>query len=130
MSASTYTDIAGLDAGIAPWVHILLGQGIETFESCQGGGKHAFTEPTIRFHGQAGDGVRAYAIARTYGWPVQAIRRVWNEIDGELTGPIWEIVFWKDALGYAPTDSAATEGESDGERAAVFSRWQQGHGDG
>jgi hypothetical protein len=35
----------GLDPGIAEYVRVLLAQGVETFESCQGGPGHAYTEP-------------------------------------------------------------------------------------
>jgi hypothetical protein len=40
-----------LDPGIAPYVDALRGEGIETFESCDGGDGHAYTEPTVRFSG-------------------------------------------------------------------------------
>lgn len=82
-----------LDKGIAPFVDILLREGVETYESCQGGPGHVFPEPTIRFHGGYAEGFRVYAIATTYGLPVYAIRRLWTVDDGELTGPTWEIVF-------------------------------------
>lgn len=42
-----------LDPGIKRWVEILNGQGVMTFESCEGGEGHSFPEPTIRFHGNA-----------------------------------------------------------------------------
>lgn len=113
-----------LDVGIAPWVLTLIKDDVATFESCQGGLGHAFTEPTIRFHGQVGEGMRVYALARTYGWPVQAVRRVWDDIDGELTGPVWEIVFWKDCLGYAPTDAISVARQEELRR-----EWQKPLGD-
>lgn len=90
--------LATLDPGIAPYVDILDAAGIETFESCQGGDGHAFPEPTVRFFGQREEGFRAYAVAKTYGLPVQAIRRYWHIIDGEPVGPQWEIVFWNAAV--------------------------------
>lgn len=86
-------DYDNLDIGIRRWVNLLRDGGMETFESCQGGEGHAFLEPTIRFHGEYGDGFRAYAITRTHALPVAELRRVWREEDCELKGPHWEIVF-------------------------------------
>jgi hypothetical protein len=83
----------GLDPGIAPFVLALREQGVETFESCQGGCGHAFSEPTIRFAGQREEGFRALALALERGFPVGAVRRYWAVIDGEPCGPDWEIVF-------------------------------------
>ena len=53
-----------LDDGIREAVRILAEAGIETFESCQGGDGHAYSEPTIRFHGERG---------RSYTKPLTAI---------------------------------------------------------
>ena len=50
------------DIGIVKAVEILKSSGIETFESCEGGADHAFTEPTIRFHGTPEAGWRALGI--------------------------------------------------------------------
>lgn len=82
-----------LDAPIANAVRILQRGGIETFESCQGGDGHAYPEPTVRFHGQSGQGFRALAVAMEWGLPVKCLRRVWLMTDHEPTGPCWEIVF-------------------------------------
>lgn len=82
-----------LDEGIADAVRILRHEGIETFESCQGGRGHSFPEPTVRFHGNSTEGMRAYHIAATHGLAVFAVRRVWDVINGELTGPWWELTF-------------------------------------
>lgn len=82
-----------MDAGIAPYVHILRREGIETYESCEGGVGHCFPEPTIRFCGGKAEGFRAFAIAAAHGLPVLSVRRIWTVDDGELTGPVWEIVF-------------------------------------
>ena len=93
-SISVYGEIAGdLDSGIAPMVKVLLDAGIETFESCEGGPGHAYPEPTIRFHGDRGEGFRALAVAMQRGLPVLHLRRVWPIINGEPTGPWWEMVF-------------------------------------
>jgi hypothetical protein len=40
-----------LDPGIAPYVDALRAEGVETFESCEGGDGHAYPEPTVRFAG-------------------------------------------------------------------------------
>lgn len=92
-----------LDPGIRPHVEILDAAGVETFESCEGGDGHCFAEPTIRFHGERGEGFRALAVALQNGpLPVRAIRRYWTvNSDGEPEGPHWEITFWRpgDPLG-------------------------------
>lgn len=80
-----------LDAGIADAVVALRKQGIETFESCEGGPGHAFPEPTIRFHGPRSTGLRALATCEDVGLTAAELRRVWVVIDGEPTGPHWEI---------------------------------------
>src|SRR5574340_1067204 len=82
-----------LDPGIMREVEILNQNGIETYESCEGGPGHAYPEPTIRFHGDRAEGFRALAIALQNDLHVRALRRVWSMIDGELSGPTWEIVF-------------------------------------
>lgn len=86
-------ELNGLDPEIAPYVQVLRREGVETFESCQGGPGHAMPEPTVRFHGQQSDGLRAVAVALENGFPVLDLRRTWPVIDGELTGPIWELTF-------------------------------------
>jgi len=45
-------------------VEVLMRNGVETFESCEGGEGHAFHEPTVRFHGSHAEGFRALSIAR------------------------------------------------------------------
>lgn len=85
--------IPGLDAGIAPMVQALRDYNVETFESCEGGDGHSYTEPTIRFYGQPEEGFRAYAAALERGLPINAVRRAWIVVDGELTGPYWEMTF-------------------------------------
>ena len=83
----------GLDPGIAEYVRALREQGVETFESCQGGPGHAYLEPTVRFYGHREEGFRAFAVARERGLPVSDLRRTWPIYDGEPTGPYWELVF-------------------------------------
>jgi hypothetical protein len=87
-----------LDPGIRPYVKLLDDNGIETFESCQGGEGHAFREPTVRFHGVRGEGFRALAIAVQHGLPVASIRRYWDvNSECEPEGPHWEMTFWRPA---------------------------------
>jgi hypothetical protein len=85
--------LIGLDPGIARYVETLRQAGIETFESCQGGPGHAYPEPTIRFHGPRDEGFRALAVSHQQGLPLSELRRTWPILDGEPTGPHWEIVF-------------------------------------
>jgi hypothetical protein len=82
-----------LDTGIRRAVLILRRAGVETFESCDGGDGHAFPEPTIKFHGNAWAGFKAFAIAMENGLPAARVQYVWHEVDGHLHGPWWEIVF-------------------------------------
>ncbi len=84
-----------LDAGIQQAVEVLNKGGVETYESCEGSEGHSYPEPTIRFHGDRSEGFKALALALQHSLPVVAIRRIWTVIDGEPTGPVWEIVFWR-----------------------------------
>lgn len=86
-----------LDAGIRPFVDALCSEGIETFESCEGGPGHAFPEPTIRFYGGPTEGFRALDAAHRHQLPVLSIRRTWPIVDGEPTGPWWEMTFTRPA---------------------------------
>jgi len=86
------TDMA-IDPGIAYAVCALRAGGIETFESCEGGNGHAMLEPTIRFHGNAWEGHRAFTVAMERGLPVLAVRRSYTVTDGQLEGPWWEMTF-------------------------------------
>jgi hypothetical protein len=84
---------SALDLGIKYYVETLRASGVETFESCEGGEGHSMPEPTVRFHGQRGEGFRALAIALEHALPVLDLRRYWAIIDGEPTGPYWELTF-------------------------------------
>lgn len=93
----------GLDPGIQPMVEALVRHGVQTVESCEGGEGHAWPEPTIRFWGDAADGLHALAVALKYRFPVAELRRVWAvygsngaPFTGELQKPVWELVFIKD----------------------------------
>jgi hypothetical protein len=83
-----------LDRWISYAVKVLRDAGIETYESCQGGLGHAFPEPTVRFHGPAGEGFRAVSVAINFGLPVHALRRFWSVDGNELVGPHWEMTFY------------------------------------
>ena len=80
-----------LDFGIAPAVHALVDAGVETFESCEGGEGHAYPEPAVRFHGNRAEGLRALSVAIQAGLPVLELSRLWQVLDGEITGPYWQI---------------------------------------
>lgn len=82
-----------LDEGIQKEVEILTANGIETYESCEGGSGHCFPEPTVRFHGGQSEGFRALAVALQNGLKPSDLRRVWTIIDGEPVGPTWEMTF-------------------------------------
>jgi hypothetical protein len=86
-------NIEGLDEEIRDLVELFNNDNISTFESCQGGEGHAFSEPTIRFHGLYAEGFLAYALAIYNGYKVKYLRRYYTVSDGELVGPEWEIVF-------------------------------------
>ncbi len=95
MQCLEYSGQWGLPLGraIGYAVKVLRDAGIETCESCEGGNGHAFPEPTIRFHGQRGEGFRAVACALANGLPINELRRTWQIVDGEPQGPIWELTF-------------------------------------
>jgi hypothetical protein len=82
-----------LDKGIQKAVHVLVNAGIETFESCQGGKGHSYPEPTVRFHGGKAEGFKALSVALQAGLKIGDLRRVWPVLDGEPTGPWWELTF-------------------------------------
>jgi len=82
-----------LDPGVRRIVETLLECGVETFESCEGGPGHAFPEPTVRFEGDLSEGLRALAVALSYGFNVRNLRRTWAVRDGMLHGPWWEMTF-------------------------------------
>lgn len=101
------------DAGIRRAVRILIEQGVETFESCEGGDGHGYPEPTIRFHGGQAEGFRAVGVALQNGLPVSSLRRYWQIEDGEPNGPHWEMTFER---------SPALREDPDENVSAVFRR--------
>jgi hypothetical protein len=82
-----------IDPGIVKAVRLLNANGIYTFESCEGGSGHSYPEPTVRFHGDRTEGFKAVAVALQHALPVISLRRIWQIIEGEPTGPYWEMVF-------------------------------------
>ena len=82
-----------LDTGIKHAVIALRRAGVETFEFCQGGSGHAYPESTVRFHGGLSEGYRAVAAAMDAGLPIAELRPGWPILDGEVTGPWWELTF-------------------------------------
>ena len=56
-----------------------------------GGTGHAFPDPTIKFHGGAWAGYRAFAVAMEHG--LLRMQQVHGMTNGQLEGPWWELVF-------------------------------------
>jgi hypothetical protein len=82
-----------LDLGIAHAVKILLDHKVHTTESCEGGEGHSYCDPTVGFHGSQGEGWRVLAVCLDFGMPVMHLVRKWQIIEGEPSGPYWDIVF-------------------------------------
>lgn len=73
---------------------MFIENGVEAFESCEGGPGHSFPEPTIRFCGNPSAGWRAVSVCLDYGFKLSELRRVWNVLDlNDPTGPYWEVTF-------------------------------------
>jgi hypothetical protein len=98
-----------LDGGIQEIVLTLVANGVETFESCEGGKGHSFPEPTVRFEGDSSEGLRALSVALAHNLPVARLRRVWGIIDGAIHGPWWEMTFIppKDSVLWEDRNTAA-----------------------
>lgn len=95
MNRKSLVDVAlELDDGIKEAVLLLRQVGVETCASCEGGAGHPYPEPTVCFDGERSEGFRAFAIVMENGLRVSALRRVWRVIDGEPTGPEWELTFY------------------------------------
>ena len=84
-----------LDPGIRREVEILFSNGVETFESCEGGEGHPLSEPTVRFFGNAAAGWKALQVALDHALPVDELRRVWVITDCVPTGPTWAMTFFR-----------------------------------
>lgn len=99
--------LSAVDEVIRPAVKIMREHSFSTFESCQGGKGHPFTEPTIRFNGTEFDLITAYELCYHYKLNVTCVRRVyvknpvynnkWEEITENWTRPFNEIVFHKNS---------------------------------
>jgi hypothetical protein len=98
-----------LDDGIRDIVLTLIANGVETFESCEGGPGHSFPEPTVRFEGDSSEGLRALAVAVAHGLPVAELRRTWGVVDGMIHGPWWVMTFHppRNSPLWAERDTAA-----------------------
>jgi hypothetical protein len=77
-----------LDEGIREIVVTLIANGVETFESCEGGASHAFPWPTVRFEGSHSEGLRALSVALENGLPVDSLRTwgIWARQSTALGG--------------------------------------------
>jgi hypothetical protein len=84
-----------LDDYIRDIVITLIKNGVETFQSCQGGPGHSFPRPTVQFEGSTAAAFRALSVALDNGLPVDKLQRVWDwcRSDGSLEGPWWEMTF-------------------------------------
>jgi hypothetical protein len=85
----------GLDPGIAGAVKILMENGVETCQSCEGGPGHSYSEPTVDFVGGEGAGWKALGVCLDHGLPILELRRVWavGAYGRMPDGPVWQIVF-------------------------------------
>jgi hypothetical protein len=97
-----------LDEGIRDIVVTLIANGVEAFQSCEGGRGHSFPEPTVQFEGVSSEGLRALSVALANGLPVKTIRRTWGVLDGMIHGPWWEMTFWppKDSQQWLDRDTS------------------------
>jgi len=87
-----------VDRWISYAVKVLRDGGIETYESCEGGSGHACLEPTVRFHGKAGEGFRAFGIAQQSSLPIRSLRRLRSPDHSVPTRTYWELTFHSSAL--------------------------------
>ncbi len=87
-------DENSLESGIKEYVLFLRANGVETFESCEGGPGHSFPEPTIRFYGDKYEGIKATYLCLANEVPLCQIRRtITVNQDKEVSSPFWEAVF-------------------------------------
>ena len=89
-----------LDDGIREAVRVLMYNGINTFESCEGkskkkyfGKEHCFFEPTIKFEGDVFECIRVMDICVKNKLNVFCSNLVLNRIEGVLEKPHGEVVF-------------------------------------
>jgi len=81
-----------LDKGIERLVRILRYNGVKTDHSCEGGKGLICPFPVIRFEGSKSEGYRALNIGLTYEYNVRKLNRTWYIENGEIVGPLWEII--------------------------------------
>jgi len=95
--------------GIRDIVVTLIANGVEAFESCEGGRGHSYAEPTVRFEGDSSEGLRALAVALANGLPVKELKRSWGVLEKMVHGPWWELTFYppKDSQQWEDRDTAA-----------------------
>jgi hypothetical protein len=98
-----------LDEGIREIVVTLIANGVEAFESCEGGRGHSYAEPTVRFEGDSSEGLRALSIALAHGMPVKELKRAWGVLEKMVHGPWWELIFYppKDSPQWDDRDTSA-----------------------
>jgi hypothetical protein len=72
-----------IDLGIVRAVKILRDAGFETFEACEGGGEHAYPEPTVRFEGCEKDGWAAMDLLASHDLPIRRLKPE-LELSGDL----------------------------------------------
>ncbi len=92
-----------IDLGIVRAVKLLRDAGFETFEACEGGGDHAYAEPTVRFEGDDAEGWRALDLLAAHRLPLRRLSRSWSvsELNNrraagqEVPPPFWEVTFWE-----------------------------------
>jgi len=87
-----------LDRWISYAVKVLRDGGVQTYESCEGGKGHSCVEPTVRFHGKAGEGFRALNIAQQFSLPIRSLRRIRTTDFSEPNRTDWELTFHSSAM--------------------------------
>lgn len=87
----TGCDYPSLDPKIAFPVQVLRENGIDTFESCQGGDGHCFKYPSIRFFGDKTEGYKAFDILAKHGFIVCYLQRYWSITNNEIGAPYWQL---------------------------------------
>ena len=100
---SGVVNISDADPEIIPILKILNENGIDTFESCQGGIEHAFGKPTICFEGNYETAMKVMNLCKKFN--IDYFRKYYcYETDGTFRGPEWEIVFKKNQKRFYSID--------------------------
>jgi hypothetical protein len=92
-----------LDPGIRFAVRVLHANGIDTCQSCQGYGGHAYLRPTVEMISTGSDaqGFQALACLALYGLPVDSVAIVWHVTNGLPHERLWRIEFYAQMLDRA-----------------------------